>query len=67
MSGEPVSILLVDDQPSKRLAYRAILQELGERPLVRPWGGSNPADTHLQPYCRRERKSPAAVADEGQR
>jgi hypothetical protein len=28
---EPVSILLVDDQPAKLLAYEVILSELGEK------------------------------------
>jgi signal transduction histidine kinase len=47
--GEPVNILLVDDQPSKLMSYEVILSELGEN-LIK----ANSANEALELLLRRE-------------
>jgi PAS domain S-box-containing protein len=44
---DPVTILMVDDQPSKLLSYEAILQDLGER-LVKAGSGREALDYLLK-------------------
>src|SRR5579862_9468689 len=44
---DPVTILMVDDQPSKLLSYEAILQDLGER-LVKANSGREALDCLLR-------------------
>ena len=44
---DPVTILMVDDQPSKLLSYEAILQDLGER-LVKAHSGREALDFLLK-------------------
>ena len=44
---DPVTILMVDDQPSKLLSYEVILQDLGER-LVKANSGREALDCLLK-------------------
>ena len=47
MKREPVTILMVDDQPAKLLSYEVILRELGER-LVKATSGRDALDQLLK-------------------